>query len=260
MKAERSQSVLWMIPLIVAASLINVPAQARYGGGTGTADDPYQMQMNAIGAEPNDWDKHFKLMADIDLGAYNGRAGSPAFVPIGTDGRPFTGVFDGAGKVISHLSCASADEYRVGLFGCVGTSGSIRNLGLEDATITSERCMQVGTIAGKNLGSITNCYSTRSVSGDRFVGGLIGATVRGIIQASFWDFESSTQTTSASGAGKTTAEMQTAKTFLDAGWDFVGETANGKEDIWWIDEGKDYPRLWWEAAAEPNSPAGGGNP
>ena len=33
---------------------------------------------------------------------------------------------------------------------------------------------------------------------------------------------------------------------LDTGWDFVGETANGTKDIWWIDEGKDYPRLWWE--------------
>jgi hypothetical protein len=30
------------------------------------------------------------------------------------------------------------------------------------------------------------------------------------------------------------------------GWDFVGETVNGTEDIWWILEGKDYPRLWWE--------------
>jgi hypothetical protein len=45
---------------------------------------------------------------------------------------------------------------------------------------------------------------------------------------------------------KTTAEMQRAKTFLDAGWDFVDETANGTEDLWWINEGKDYPRLWWE--------------
>lgn len=44
------------------------------------------------------------------------------------------------------------------------------------------------------------------------------------------------------------AEMQRAGTFLDAGWDFVGETANGTEDVWWILEGKDYPRLWWEAA------------
>jgi hypothetical protein len=49
---------------------------------------------------------------------------------------------------------------------------------------------------------------------------------------------------------KTTAEMQTAKTFLDVGWDFVDETANGTEDIWWILEGKDYPRLWWENKQE----------
>ena len=30
----------------------------------------------------------------------------------------------------------------------------------------------------------------------------------------------------------------------------VDETANGTEDIWWIDEGKDYPRLWWELIPE----------
>jgi len=40
-----------------------------------------------------------------------------------------------------------------------------------------------------------------------------------------------------------------ASAFLDTGWDwdFVGETANGTEDIWWILEGQDYPRFWWEA-------------
>ena len=47
--------------------------------------------------------------------------------------------------------------------------------------------------------------------------------------------------------GKTTAQMRRAGTFLDAGWDFIGETENGTEDIWWIDEGVDYPRLWWES-------------
>jgi hypothetical protein len=40
--------------------------------------------------------------------------------------------------------------------------------------------------------------------------------------------------------------MQTTVTFLNAGWDFVGETANSTEDIWWINEGQDYPRLYWE--------------
>ena len=37
-----------------------------------------------------------------------------------------------------------------------------------------------------------------------------------------------------------------ASTFLEAGWDFVGETENGTEDVWWILEGQDYPRLIWE--------------
>ncbi|MHC4439332.1 MAG: hypothetical protein ACYS3S_18410 [Planctomycetota bacterium] len=30
-------------------------------------------------------------------------------------------------------------------------------------------------------------------------------------------------------------------------WKFVDENANGTEDIWWIIEGQNYPRLWWEA-------------
>jgi len=41
------------------------------------------------------------------------------------------------------------------------------------------------------------------------------------------------------GIGKTTAEIQTAATFLEAGWDFVEETDNGSENIWGIDEGQD---------------------
>jgi len=69
----------------------------------------------------------------------------------------------------------------------------------------------------------------------------------GVVTACFWDTQTSGQAKSDGGTGKTTAQMQTAKTFLDAGWDFVGETKNGTEDLWWILEGKDYPHLWWEA-------------
>ncbi|MHC4073591.1 MAG: GLUG motif-containing protein, partial [Planctomycetota bacterium] len=137
--------------------------------------------------------------------------------------------------------------------------------------------------------TITNCYSTGSVSGNVLIGGLAGAkgsilivpnfsgitgdtisdfystadiTVNGDffpglveakVMSSFWDTETSGQVRSMGGIGKTTAEMQTASTFLDAGWDFMGETKNGTEDIWWILEarpGRDYPRLWWEAAGE----------
>lgn len=44
--------------------------------------------------------------------------------------------------------------------------------------------------------------------------------------------------------------MQTGGTVLNAGWDFVGEMTNGTEDVCWILEGQDYPRLWWEATEE----------
>ncbi|HNS21324.1 MAG TPA: GLUG motif-containing protein [Sedimentisphaerales bacterium] len=116
----------------------------------------------------------------------------------------------------------------------------------------------VGGLVGRNLGALTNCYSTSMVSGSSFVGGLVGSADAGGLQPagtatvthSFWDIQTSGQATSEGGTGKTTAEMRTASTFLGGGWDFVGETVNGTEDIWWIDEGLDYPRLWWEAAGE----------
>jgi len=130
------------------------------------------------------------------------------------------------------------------------------------------RCYSTATVSGDlsvgglmgilHEGFVAECYSTGRVSGGDYVGGLVAAGSRmgtgwrgcgwDVIHC-FWDIETSGQATSYAGTGtvKTTAEMQTASTFLDAGWDFVGETVNGTEEIWWILEGKDYPRLWWEA-------------
>jgi hypothetical protein len=106
----------------------------------------------------------------------------------------------------------------------------------------------VGGLVGRNGSYVTYCYSIGTVTATGSdVGGMIGAGPSVVI-ASFWDMQTSGQATSTGGSGNTTAEMQTAKTFLDAGWDFVGEMANGTEDIWWIDEGQDYPRLWWETS------------
>ena len=117
----------------------------------------------------------------------------------------------------------------------------------------------IGGLVGRNFeGSISSSYSAVSVIGTEKVGGLIGENTLipkqqgqyniGIIDSSFWDMETSKQDTSDGGTGKTTEEMQMAGTFLEAGWDFAGETANGTEDIWKISEGLDYPRLWWEAS------------
>ena len=94
-------------------------------------------------------------------------------------------------------------------------------------------------------------YCAGPVSGDEDVGGLVGQNRsggfwNGSTDVSFWDTETSGKQQSDGGTGLSAAEMQTSATFLNAGWDFINETDNGTEDIWWIDEGLDYPRLWWE--------------
>jgi len=116
----------------------------------------------------------------------------------------------------------------------------------------------VGGLVGFNYVNsiVTACYSAGSVSGEEKIGGLVGsegpegapnlAWPRPIKITSFWDTQTSGQATSSVGTGKTTAEMRTAGTFLDAGWDFVDETENGTEDIWSICEGTNYPRFVWQ--------------
>jgi hypothetical protein len=138
---------------------------------------------------------------------------------------------------------------RVG--GLVGSNNGTIASNYSTSTVSGRK--YVGGLVGKNwhseywslTGSITTSYSTGSVSGNEYVGGLVGDN-SGVITDSFWDTQTSKQLTSAGGTGKTTAQMQTAGTFLEVGWDFMNETANGTEDIWWILEGQDYPRLWWE--------------
>jgi len=89
-------------------------------------------------------------------------------------------------------------------------------------------------------GIITNSYSVGVVTGAPPVGGLIGGVVaNGLTFDSFWDIDTSGLLTSAAGTGKTTAQMQTKSTFESSGWDFT-------TPVWTIDEGVDYPRLWWE--------------
>jgi len=123
----------------------------------------------------------------------------------------------------------------------------------------------VGGLVGSTDGSwVVDCYSTGLVVGDKSFGGLLGYSWACALPSCepttrcFWDMQTSGQAKSAGGKGKTTTEMQTARTFLDAGWDLVGETANGSKDIWKIAEGSGYPRLSWEkysgGTGEPNDP------
>jgi len=44
--------------------------------------------------------------------------------------------------------------------------------------------------------------------------------------------------------------MWNTSTYLNSCWGLVGETDDGVADIWWIDDGQDYPHLWWELLPE----------
>ena len=255
--------------------------------GSGSGDDPYLVhtaeELYLVAWGMCDWDKHFKLMADIDLSAYQGNE-----LDIIGAHVPFAGVFDGNGHTIANFSYRCTDAACAGLFGYVtGTASSpnaeIRNLGLIDPTVDAGRGNCVGALVGE-LGSatVTNCYVKGGrVSGDRRVGGLVGFVNGGAIVTSyssagvdaaeevgglaggqaaialgcFWDIQRSGQAGGAAGTGRTTAEMQTAATFLEAGWDFADEILNGTCDYWQIEPG-DYPRLRYSAIAGPVMPEG----
>ncbi|MBN2130253.1 MAG: hypothetical protein JW741_12195 [Sedimentisphaerales bacterium] len=133
--------------------------------------------------------------------------------------------------------------------GLVGSSEGSVSISYSTGMVSGDR--RVGGLVGNNEdGSITMSYSTGTTTGNEDLGGLVGNNDQGSVTASFWDMETSGRTTSPGGMGLTTAEMQDIDTFLNAGWDFIDETENGTEDIWWVLEGQDYPRLWWERGEE----------
>jgi hypothetical protein len=104
----------------------------------------------------------------------------------------------------------------------------------------------VGGLVGASWGTISNCYSIGYVTGLEDIGGFVGDGIIVVIN-SFWDIQTSGQLSSAGGAGamgKTTAEMQSKSTFINAGWDFT-------TPIWKMCDGPYYPRLWREECPEP---------
>jgi hypothetical protein len=96
---------------------------------------------------------------------------------------------------------------------------------------------------------MVNSYSTGSVTGTEEVGGLVGYNVGGTVTNSFWDIETSGQSTSAGGTGKTTAEMQDITTFSDAAWDIAAVAAGEANPtyIWNIVDGQTHPFLSWQS-------------
>ena len=167
-------------PLLVVLS----PITNMYGGGAGTVDDPYLISTSehlyAIGVNPGDWDKHFKLVADIDLSCYTGKD----FHLIGTTSIcPFSGVFDGNNHKIYNLTYNNNSNL-VGLFGYIdGDNAEIKDLCLINPDVNAGKGCNVGCLAGiVQRGAISRCCAVGgSVSGGDGVGGLVGDNYDGII-------------------------------------------------------------------------------
>jgi hypothetical protein len=161
-----------MILLGTAIFLANstLTSAASYSGGSGTPDDPFRISTVAdwksLITTTIDWSKHFILTADIDLVEEN-------LVPVGNQGRVFTGSFNGDGfKLLNVTMYLPAVQY-VGLFGRIGSSAKIFNLTVLNLDIVGNR--YVGGLAGDNSGTIIGCSIEGHVAvWSRFLGGLVG--------------------------------------------------------------------------------------
>jgi hypothetical protein len=183
---------------LILAAAVTTRAFA-FAGGTGEPNDPYQIgtaeQLMSIGSDPNLLDKHFVLVADIDLDPNlpGRRIFTQAVIAPDTDdrfgyqGAAFTGSFDGNGCRISNLTVDSTLGDHVGLFGTIGPWGFGENLRLERFAVTGAHYV-VGGLAGTNYGTIVGCSASGSVRAGVWtyiesLGGLTGLNLGRIIQS-----------------------------------------------------------------------------
>ena len=179
---------------------------AAFAGGTGTAEDPYQIAngaqlaylANSVNGGETYEEKNFVLTANIDL---NGLPWTPIANSFsdallgGSDYRVFAGNFDGNGYTISNVSIGSeTTPFESDVFGLFGaTEGKISNLNLDTVSICGiAKIASIGAVVGfagglvgYSGGSIENCHVTgltmdmsapsNVYAAAYWVGGLVGA-------------------------------------------------------------------------------------
>ncbi len=130
----------------------------------------------------NNLDESYFLVSNLDQDAsgYDDLASDTAntgagWEPIGTDADRFTGTFDGDGHTISELFIDRSGTDYVGLFGYVDSGSEVKNVGLKNVDVTGQS--RTGGLVGQNNGTVSNSYSTGSVTSDAYyshAGGLVG--------------------------------------------------------------------------------------
>jgi hypothetical protein len=141
-------------------------------GGAGTIGSPYQVcTLLTLNQVRNYLSSYFIQTANIDASSTSGWNSAAGWDPIGTSGAPFTGTYDGGSFEISGLFINRSTTDDVGLFGH-STAGAISNLGVTTANVTGQD--YTGALGGLLTSTLTNTWSSGTVSGRNGVGGLVG--------------------------------------------------------------------------------------
>jgi len=181
--AGNSQIIRTILLLITIFSL-SLPAYAKYSGGTGEPNDPYQIatveDLMLLGNNTDHYDKHFILTDDIDLDPNlpDRKVFDRAVIAPDTDssqvyfqGAVFGGIFDGNDHIISNLTIDSAgvDNDYLALFGEIrGENAKVKNISVVNHKIIGGDSHPefFGGLVGRNFnGSISNCCAIGSITG-----------------------------------------------------------------------------------------------
>ena len=180
---------------MTAAADNSAPAEANdnatlFAGGTGTAEDPWQISTaEQLYRIHDDLTAHYILIADIDLsayenwtpiGAFQSLSDAPEDAEVPHPDYAFTGTFNGDGHTISNLTVSSDAPMGAGLFGCAaGTENGaayIRNFTLKNVNVSG--FYLVGGAVGLQF---MNCpvsdihlVGENTLTGMRGIGGIVG--------------------------------------------------------------------------------------
>jgi hypothetical protein len=180
---KRKHGVFFSFAVLLIAAIFTL-AGCDTGGSSG--DDPIQIETAAQFNEiRNNLGGHYILANDIDLSGFS------TFEPIGRfepasgnweeDENPnlslaFTGTFDGNKHKISNVTISVPDGRGVGLFGCVADNGIVKNLVVENVTVSGTGLVAgvIGYGASKNAVDHITLQGTNRINGSNMAGGIVG--------------------------------------------------------------------------------------
>ncbi|HOL21109.1 MAG TPA: PASTA domain-containing protein, partial [Candidatus Hydrogenedens sp.] len=132
-------------------------------------------KLSKIGKDPDyPMDGEYEITQDIDARETLTWNLNTGFESIGSENNRFMGKLNGNNHVIWGLYINSPKLNYKGLFGSIGNTAVISNLGLQDVNISGR--YYVGGITAQNYGGkIENCFVIGgSISGESSVGGIVG--------------------------------------------------------------------------------------